>query len=981
MDAPDHACSLLRIHDGNARIFMPIRAVAVVVRPENDSPVARISTTDRHGSCCLPRIPILSLSTMHTGVITYLRDCYDADNRRTTVWDLFHRSIEHRIVLDGREDLLTGSFARVPVDAEQGIAAQKQAFLSRKEKEYVLSSLLLVGRIDEGEATRVICAPLIMHPAQIVEGEDTHIYIQPDLDERQINYRLLDALRGEGRETSLAPIDDALHQRTIAPEAMGPLISALENLYAGIDCAPLYFYPELHDERSIRALYGRAKESDAIGLTVVPGSIAALIPRSTETRGVTNELTEIAAAPQLSRPLSILVSSEWNEPSRGVTTYKPGPTPAILSNAQRNILRSAATQPLTLVIGPPGTGKSFTIACVALEHMARGESVLIASKMNHAVDVVAAKIEEQLGTAGCVIRAGRKQYLKDLKTYLEDLLSGVISTDEEMERSIGRIEQDLQRADSEIDRLEKEIGDGCVRELKWGSVLASGNDGLFRSIHRRYISWRAPRARPLWEPTREIEQALRRRTMLASELLRSLYRQRISLAVRKHRRQLNAFLSALRARTGSRQEELWGAIDLPILLKAFPVWLTSLSDVHRVLPLQNGMFDVAIIDEATQCDIASSLPILQRARRVVVVGDPNQLRHLSFLARDRQNALADKHDLSPEIARLLNYRDKSLLDLLSEQVARQESVGFLNEHYRSLPSIISFSNRHVYRDSLHVMTERPENEQSAGVVLHRIDGTQERSGVNSVEADAILRDVVRRVEEQRHLALDLTHSIGILSPFREQADYIAAELAKQLPIEAFNRHGLMVGTPFTFQGEERDLMFISLAIDADSHSARYRHVSRRDAFNVAITRARLEQHIYTSLSRVPSNADSLLALYLEELMRDDGVSAMVKPNESDLSDEFLRDVMEEMRRRDVPTWPAFRMAGLTMDIVLLADGRNIGVDLIGSPGRFGEPLPVDRYRMFHRAGLEIIPVPYTRWLLRREECIAMLASATGSSLR
>ena len=74
---------------------------------------------------------------------------------------------------------------------------------------------------------------------------------------------------------------------------------------------------------------------------------------------------------------------------------------------------------MTLVIGPPGTGKSYTIACMALEHMARGKSVLIASRKDHAVDVIGQKIETLSGDKGSVIRGGRKKYLAELKTRLQ----------------------------------------------------------------------------------------------------------------------------------------------------------------------------------------------------------------------------------------------------------------------------------------------------------------------------------------------------------------------------------------------------------------------------------------------------------------------------------------------------------------------------------------------------------------------------------
>ncbi|MCB1076333.1 MAG: hypothetical protein KDM64_00780 [Verrucomicrobiae bacterium] len=78
-----------------------------------------------------------------------------------------------------------------------------------------------------------------------------------------------------------------------------------------------------------------------------------------------------------------------------------------------------------MAIGPRGTGKSFTIAALAIETLSRGGSVLIASKMDHAVDVVGNKIEDTIGLEGVVTRGGRSEYLKQLKQFVDELLAGM----------------------------------------------------------------------------------------------------------------------------------------------------------------------------------------------------------------------------------------------------------------------------------------------------------------------------------------------------------------------------------------------------------------------------------------------------------------------------------------------------------------------------------------------------------------------------
>ncbi len=98
--------------------------------------------------------------------------------------------------------------------------------------------------------------------------------------------------------------------------------------------------------------------------------------------------------------------------------------PAVLSRAQTNVLGSAARHTLTLVNGPPGTGKSYTLAAVALEHLSRGESVLIAGRRQQPLTVVERKIEELLQAPSFVMRAGRRPRLRELKDNLQALLHG-----------------------------------------------------------------------------------------------------------------------------------------------------------------------------------------------------------------------------------------------------------------------------------------------------------------------------------------------------------------------------------------------------------------------------------------------------------------------------------------------------------------------------------------------------------------------------
>src|SRR5690606_32976752 len=147
------------------------------------------------------------------------------------------------------------------------------------------------------------------------------------------------------------------------------------------------------------------------------------------------------------------------------------------------------------------------------------------------------------------------------------------------------------------------------------------------------------------------------------------------------------------------------------------------------------------IDEATQCDSASALPVLQRGRRALVTGDPQQLRHVSFLADAAQVQLAERHGLGPAEVERWDFRRRGLLDVVVDAVPSASAVVRLDEHFRSTPGIIEFSNRQFYGGRLAVMTRRPSTLVANGLRLVRVGGTRAESGVNPREVEVALAEI------------------------------------------------------------------------------------------------------------------------------------------------------------------------------------------------------------------------------------------------
>jgi AAA domain len=331
---------------------------------------------------------------------------------------------------------------------------------------------------------------------------------------------------------------------------------------------------------------------------------------------------------------------------------------------------------------------------------------------------------------------------------------------------------------------------------------------------------------------------------------------------------------------------------------------------------------------------------------------------VSFLSNQRQQAIAERNRLDQSRQDHFRFREKSVLDLLGDTLSTQQQVMFLDEHFRSMPQIIAFSNREFYAGSLKIMTQRPETAELQCVDLRVVTDGKKVRGMNDPEALALVDLVVDQIEKEESLSAAACQSIGVLSPFRDQVDHLSALLQERLSLESMEKHKLMVGTAHTFQGEERDLMFLSLVVDGETHSASFRFLNNPNIFNVSITRARNRQIVFSSIAPENARGDTLLGRYLGALARGPAPSSVPR---SRFQDEFVTEVRGELQRQGFRTWAAYPVAGIEIDLVIERSGRTLGIDLIGYPGKFSVLLDPERYRMFQRAGLALFPLSYRCW--------------------
>nr|WKN37978.1 AAA domain-containing protein [Tunicatimonas sp. TK19036] len=899
---------------------------------------------------------------IHT-IVRYLKECYQADNREAGLLDFYSQKVEHRFLL-AEAAILTEAMPIYPVDPDWGEEVDKTLAVYLKEKELMLAYLFLTGEHTLGNKRRRVVTPLFLIPTDL-EKRDEDYFARPQIENAIVNPSAI-ALLNAGVE-SAPDIVSALHEWITGGQYLygdlGVLRKMLIDAFPDLQAAELLMYPSLFDQKTIQ----QAKKKN--GNHLLPAAGLGVLRKSSVTVGILSELETLCQTEEYSSALKAF----FGDHGTALPAYYGEPlVPAVLSKAQTQIFRAVAQNKLTQVTGPPGTGKSFVIAALAIDLMSRGESVLIVSANDQAVDVIHNKIASEFQLEQVTVRGGGKRdYKSVLKKRLENWLSG-IGVEVANKKIIKLLEREVSNIQDKLASLERQYIGTSERTCRDGIFLANYQNTWFQHLRKLLIRWQTEHRVSLDKLLTNYQEKLLLKHQKVKWLLQHTFNHQLYWTLRQHRRELQRLLGAIRARTSSKQMRLFSQIDFNVISRTLPVWLVNITEISHILPMKKEMFDVVIVDEATQCDIASILPVLQRSKKVVVAGDPKQLRHVSFLSRKRQQQIAAKIGLSTDVAEQYNYRDDSLLDIVNRNLLSQTALVFLDEHYRSQPSIIQFSNEHFYQSQLRIMTAQPQNEQVQHVHVMRILGKRHEVGHNQQEAEVILRKVREILNAEAHLPTTACQTLGIVSPFRQQVDYLRNQVAQELDAAALQRHQLLIGTPYTFQGEERDVMFISLAVDKETHPSTFQHLSREDVFNVSVTRARSEQWIITSLHKPTGYAAAvLLEKYLAYCEQYE--SEFIHKEKTVVHDTFSEAVIHWLREKGYQEiYSAYTIAGIDVDIVVVHNGQTYCIDLVGHPGAMDQAFPIERCNILQRIGLQSLPISYTQWFFNKEEALQSL---------
>ena len=273
-------------------------------------------------------------------------------------------------------------------------------------------------------------------------------------------------------------------------------------------------------------------------------------------------------------------------------------------------------------------------------------------------------------------------------------------------------------------------------------------------------------------------------------------------------------------------------------LRAVPVWITTALSTQSI-PMQPEVFDLLVIDEATQCTLTNLLPMIYRAKRIVVIGDSQQLPAIGTIGHEAERSLAATFNVT-EWLELLGHAGNDVYKTAVHCIpGRRSDVIPLLEHYRSHPLIIGFANQHIYQKKLRLRRDPDQAKNvpyGAGVHGKQVKGyckrgPQDRSWINLPEVDA----VCERVKQLRECEGFGSFDIGVVTPFSAHAEAIS----KKLDEMGLLMRDVTVGTAHRYQGDERDIMIFSPVVANGITDGAARWVEEpTNLINVALTRAR-----------------------------------------------------------------------------------------------------------------------------------------------
>ena len=405
--------------------------------------------------------------------------------------------------------------------------------------------------------------------------------------------------------------------------------------------------------------------------------------------------------------------------------------------------------------------------------------------------------------------------------------------------------------------------------------------------------------------------------------------------------------------------------------KVVPAWIMPLNKVFDTLNPVENKFDIVIIDEASQSDI-SSLILLYMAKKIIIVGDDKQVSPSDVGVNiDKINMFRRKY-IKGKVANDDLYGIRASLYSIVSTTFQPIS---LREHFRSVPEIIGYSNKTSYDNQILPLRDSNSSILKPAIIDYKVNGKRdEKSKINRVEAETIvsLIEACLAMKEYKNSTFGVISLLG-----DEQAELIQNLIVQRIPATEIENHKILCGNSASFQGDERDVIFISL-VDSSEENKSLRLVGEgvegaiRKRYNVAISRAKDQLWIIHSIDKNNLKEGDLrkeLFEYIDSLKENAfDKTAIQNITASDFENEVARHLSE----KNYTIKQKWRVGSYDIDMVAIYDDKKIAIECDGKTLNHTEEEVIanlEEQEILERCGWKFIRVRASEYFRNPEKAI------------
>jgi very-short-patch-repair endonuclease len=658
-------------------------------------------------------------------------------------------------------------------------------------------------------------------------------------------------------------------------------------------------------------------------------------------------------------------------------------SPFEISEDQFLAVKGGLTDRLTVISGPPGTGKSQVVAALMSSAAVLGRSALFASHTHKAIDAVLTRTDSLSEERPFIVRASGKENESavDFNDAVDALLERLKDSDIRHELDLKLIEmQGLNNSANEVVQLSDHVSH-CTVELgklwvekagreRVASESFSVQDGEFshgstlfsRLIARFLLIFR--RSGGLGPNGNEESLGLLTRTQLdlniqiaeaahkkaVAELERHssanpdlpevltklvadskelipLLQTVLDQANEEERSNLTGLYANLGfAKSREQKLETWQN-NADLVIRHFPLWASTTLSIPARIPMVPALFDYVIIDEATTANIAEAIPLIARGKHAIIVGDRMQTGMVSDLNPSSEAELWQRSELAGKDIGRYSFSQISLFDLANSSVGANRHI--LRDHFRCAPDIANFISGTFYDGRLFVRTPlgslRPPKGFTSGMHWTNVVGPIEpakKGSRSTAEAKAVAKHVAELLMDNGYQG-----TVGVVTPFQEQAKLIRNEVERIVGFEQIQRSQLVVGTAHQFQGDARDVILVSLCYGPGMPKGSEWFLSKsRDWLNVAISRARAVCHIFGDQEAAQQSSINHISKLANWLIGDEdrGVT-----REAVFESPWEKRLYNALAAAGIQAIAQYPLAGRRLDLAVVKDDIQLDVEVDG----------------------------------------------------